>query len=95
MHSFEKKICVSFGSYLKDSRNDSLLTQNEVAEACGHSNAQFISNIERGTCWPPMNVLSKMSKLYKIPRHELLDRFTECRRKIWAYEMGIRGKKAQ
>jgi hypothetical protein len=37
-----------------------------------------------------MNVLAKMSKLYNVPALELLDKFAEHRKKIWAKEMGIK-----
>ncbi len=92
MNTYEKKLCTAFGERLKKFRKDAGVTQMTVAEACGHSNAQFISNIERGTCWPPMNVLAKMSKLYKVPRYDLLDTFTDYRKKIWAKEMGLKTK---
>ncbi len=90
MDKFEKKLCIAFGAYLKELRNQAKITQNVVADACNHSNAQFVSNIERGLCWPPMNVLAKMSKLYNVPALELLDNFAEQRKKIWAKEMGIK-----
>jgi transcriptional regulator with XRE-family HTH domain len=90
MNKYEKKHCEAFGQYLKENRKNAGLTQNDVSEACGFSNAQFISNIERGTCWPPMNVLSVMAKLYKVSHHDFLDKFADARKEIWASEMGLR-----
>lgn len=92
MEKVEQRYCKEFGDFLKESRIEAGLTQKEIAKKCGHNSPQFISNIERGLCWPPMNVLIIMSDLYKIPKPLILEELTEHRRKVWASQLGVREK---
>lgn len=62
----------SLGNYLKNKRNESGLTQSEVATKLGYSSPQFISNFERGLCSPPLKNLKTLVKLYKIPVEEIM-----------------------
>lgn len=64
------------GSYLRDSREASGLSQTEVAEKLGLSTGQFVSNWERGVSMPPMEYLPKIVKLYKISKAELVQVYT-------------------
>lgn len=61
------------GSYLKTKRQQSGLTQKDVATKLGYSTAQFISNFERGLCSPPLNNLKVLVGLYNVPAEEVLD----------------------
>ena len=63
----------ALGSYLKDKRSSKGLTQSDVARKLGYSTPQFISNIERGLCAPPVKNLKVLVKLYKLDPEELLD----------------------
>lgn len=58
--------------YLKEKRLDAGLTQLEAALKLGYSNAQFISNWERGVSSPPLKVIKKIKKLYRISTDEIL-----------------------
>lgn len=89
----EKKM-IDFGSYLKQKRTEAGLTQLEIAEKCGFGNAQFISNIERGLCWPTMQSLRVMSELYSVPPQEILYLLMDAKKEIWSSELGISKKKA-
>ncbi len=51
---------------LRGARIESGLSQKSVGEELGYKGSQFISNIERGLCLPPLNVLKKMVKIYEI-----------------------------
>jgi transcriptional regulator with XRE-family HTH domain len=77
------------GQFLKTARKKAGVTQIEVANLCGLKNAQFISNIERGTCWPPTHILLEMSKLYGVSRSDLLEKLVFYRKKVWAFDLGI------
>lgn len=55
----------SLGKHLKEIRAKANLSQGEVAKRLGYSSPQFISNIERGISVAPLNLLAKMTKLYK------------------------------
>ncbi len=57
---------IALGLYLKDKRVSSGLSQNSVADKLGYTSAQFVSNWERGLCSPPMDILNKLIKLYKL-----------------------------
>ncbi len=63
----------SLGKYLKEKRIDVGLTQLEAALKLGYSNAQFISNWERGVSSPPIKILKKIVKLYKLSSSEVMD----------------------
>lgn len=52
------------GSYLKDLRVESQMTQAAISAELGYQTAQFISNIERGQCAVPYEVIRKLIKLY-------------------------------
>ena len=56
---------------LKQKRREADLKQGEVAEFLGYSTSQFISNWERGISNPPVYVLKKLAKLYKIPLQDI------------------------
>jgi transcriptional regulator with XRE-family HTH domain len=66
---FHKEI----GSFLKNKRVQKQLTQGQVAKLMGYSSPQFISNIERGVCSPPLKSLKKIASIYEIPEEELID----------------------
>src|SRR4051812_45405066 len=61
------------GHYLRGKRVESGYSQNDVADILGYKSAQFISNIERGVCSPPMKALKVFMDLYKIPKKEIFD----------------------
>ena len=63
----------NLGTYLKAKRQESGLTQQEVADKLGYSTAQFISNFERGLCSPPLNNLKTIIGLYDIAVDEIMD----------------------
>jgi transcriptional regulator with XRE-family HTH domain len=60
------------GEYLREKRERADLTQGFVAERMGFTSPQFISNIERGLCSPPMDVLKRMVRLYKLRNPEVV-----------------------
>ena len=49
---------------LKKIRESLNMSQSEVSDKLGYSNAQMISNIERGVCFPPPKTLKKMCDIY-------------------------------
>lgn len=85
----ESTYCQEFGNYLQKARLNAGYTQKEISDMCGFSRAQFISNIERGLCWPPMNVLLIMCDVYNIKREKMLTKLVHYRKKVWAEEMGL------
>lgn len=66
----EKKI---IGDFFKQKRLETGLTQNDVAKSLGWSNAQFVSNWERGKCLPPKSVLFDLIQMCKISKKELVN----------------------
>ena len=63
------------GHFLHKKRMSAGLTQTEAAKRLGYKNGQFISNIERGLCGPPDDILNKICELYNIDSDMLV---TEC-----------------
>lgn len=60
-------------NYLKEARIKAGLTQSDVSEALGYTTPQFISNWERGVSQPPIDVLKKIARLYKVSDEELFE----------------------
>lgn len=88
----EEKYRKEFGAYLRKLRKEAGLPQAAVSDECGYVSSQFISNIERGAAWPPMDMMIKLCKLYGVRREEMLQIFSSYRNKIWAIEMGIKSR---
>ena len=63
----------SLGQFLKAQRLARNLTQWEVARELGYSSAQFVSNIERDLCSPPLNQLKNIVDLYQLDPDKLFD----------------------
>lgn len=80
------------GSYLKQKRVNAKLSQREVSETLGYSSPQFISNMERGLCSPPMFVLKKMMKLYAIPAKEITEFLIQIQREHLKSEFSSQGR---
>lgn len=76
---FKKNL--SLGNFLKDKRIESGFSQNEIAAELGYTSAQFISNWERGLCSPPMNIMHKLIKIFKIDPNQLLKLMLEDSRR--------------
>ena len=83
----------SLGNYLKNKRNETGLTQSEVATKLGYSSPQFISNFERGLCSPPLNNLKTLVKLYKIPVEEIMTLILEEQESILRKALSGAGKR--
>lgn len=58
-------------SFLRTHREQSGISQAEVAKKLGYSTPQFISNWERGLSAPPFNALKKLANIYKVDADEL------------------------
>ncbi|MCH2535638.1 MAG: helix-turn-helix domain-containing protein [Bdellovibrionales bacterium] len=83
----------SLGNYLKNKRNETGLTQSEVATKLGYSSPQFISNFERGLCSPPLKNLKTLVKLYKIPVEEIMTLILEEQESILRKALSGAGKR--
>jgi len=90
MADVKKKATTEFGNFLRDKRIAAGLTQAEVSKQCGFSTPQFLSNIERGVCWPPMDFLRKLSGLYDIDPRDVLSLLMETKSRVWAAELGVK-----
>jgi len=69
---------MSFGSYLKQKREDSQLTMKEVAERLGFSSS-YISQIENGTRVPSPKQLPVLANAYGVAEADLKKRWTEAK----------------
>lgn len=66
------------GEYLKEARENAGLRQTEVSLIFGYKTSQFVSNWERGQSLPPIDVLKKLARLYKISEAELFLQFEKA-----------------
>lgn len=66
----------AIGSFLSSRRIALNLRQSDVAEISGYS-SQFISNIECGAAFPPVNLLAKMIEAYRLTENEFIEKIME------------------
>ena len=64
---------------LRNSREQSGLTQSAVAEKLGYATPQSIGNWERGISWPPIKTLRKLSRMYKVDENKFLREFMKLK----------------
>lgn len=63
---------MELGTYLKEKRIESELTQSQLAEQLGDVHAQFVSNWERGLCAPPGHCFTKLIDILSLNRNKLV-----------------------
>ncbi|MCB9025345.1 MAG: helix-turn-helix transcriptional regulator [Bdellovibrionaceae bacterium] len=88
----QNELSKKMGKYFKKYREKKGLQQKDVANALGYSSPQFISNMERGLCMPPISKLKKLISLYDMPAEEVLNIILEEQKKV--ISQAIVGKKA-
>ena len=54
---FVEELFQKLGPFLKKARSKMGLSQRDVADKLGYTSPQFISNVERGLCSPPLKKL--------------------------------------
>ena len=93
----DEKFWAEFGEYLKEKRLKADYSQREVSEKLGYSSPQFISNIERGLCAPPMPSLKILISLYKIPVKEVTKIILDHQQKLLTSQLSSsrRSKKSK
>ena len=91
----KKDLHRSVGQYLRDKRIESGLTQAKVAEDLGYSTPQFISNIERGLCSPPLKNLRTLVRMYRIPVDEIMVIIMKEQEAILRQALGNKKKKTR
>ncbi len=62
----QRELFKTLGHLLKDSREKNDYSQKEISTRLGYSSPQFISNIERGLCAPPLATLKQLIEVYKL-----------------------------
>lgn len=68
----EKELYEEFGKKLKKLREESSLTQNEIATKLGISRSA-LNQYEKGVRKAPLNIIMKFSELFRVSVDELLD----------------------
>jgi transcriptional regulator with XRE-family HTH domain len=67
----------SIGEMIKDRREEMGLTQLDCAKHLHLSSPQYISNIERGLCFPSLETVVKLAEILKMDGHKLVDYMLE------------------
>lgn len=65
------------GNFLKNLRQKSGLTQQQLASKLSYSTAQFVSNWERGISLPPLEAVPKLSALCKTTTRAVVNALFE------------------
>lgn len=64
----------ALASYMKKARTKAKLSQRMVAKELGWNSAQFVSNVERGLCYPPIKVIPHWAELIGVEPDEIYSR---------------------
>jgi transcriptional regulator with XRE-family HTH domain len=67
----------AFGEFLKEAREKKGISQAEVAKQLGYSTPQFVSNWERASSSPPVEVLKSIARIYGIAPERVLAAYLE------------------
>lgn len=76
-----------FGKWLKGHRKKNGLTQREIAEVLKLKNPQFVSNFERGGCFPSLPHLKVLSKKLGVKEDLMLAMYTSTMRVAFGERM--------
>ena len=77
----------ALGSFLKEKRQETGLTQKDIATEMGYTTPQFISNWERGLIAPPLTTIKKLITLYKCDPTEVYDFIASAQLRILQSEL--------
>lgn len=83
----------SLGTFLRKKRENSGLSQNELADKLGYQSGQVVSNWERGLQSPPFIILAKLSKILNISQSEIVSFLLREQKRI--YEDAFTGAKRE
>lgn len=72
-----------FGLYTKKLRLRAGLSQLEVARELGLKSGQLVSNWERGQCYPPLEALPVLTRLYRVALRKMFNRYFEALKREW------------
>lgn len=61
------------GRFLRTKREESKLSQRQVAEMFNYASSQFVSNWERGKAAPPIETLKVLKNIYKMDANDVAD----------------------
>lgn len=87
-------VMTSLNDYLRQKRVDSGMSQLDVARELGYSSPQFVSNWERGLVSPPLETITTLISLYKIPAGEVVERIMDETRSYLESQLRGRGSKS-
>jgi len=77
----------TLGAALRSWREESGLSQREVADALGYSTPQFISNWERGISAPAFDVMPALGRLFDRAPKEIIAVVEACQDELRHAEM--------
>ena len=83
-----------FADFLRDARLRCHLTQMEAGRRLGYRNGQFISNMERACCLPPLKKMKRFVALYGLERDEVYYLLSRLRDRELRAGLGIARKHA-
>lgn len=89
MRLFQPECQKELGKFLKARRQENGYTQKEVSKKLKLDSPQFISNIERGHCGPPLPILKKMIDIYGIDPKDVIELVLSEERKFLAKQFKI------
>lgn len=82
-HEYKRTFQKDLGEFLRQKRIAAGISQIEIARAAKFSNAQFISNIERGLCSVPGYILNTMVGLYQIEKVEMVEYLIDLKKEYY------------
>lgn len=90
---YSKETFINLGKLLKDARIAKGLSQRDVSQELGYTSPQFISNIERGLCMPPLKQLKIMVDMYKLDPSEVYELIVSAQSAFIREQLGLGGNR--
>lgn len=66
---------MTLAKYIKEQRLNAALSQKEAVRLLGYKKPQFLSNLERGTSRPPVEVLKRMCEIYRTSYEDMREKY--------------------
>ncbi len=79
--------------FLKEHREKSGLTQSELADKLGYTNAQFVSNWERGLSAPPPKTISELVQILDLNQNALMKIILDDQKEFWQKQLQSKSKR--
>ena len=78
-----------FGLFFQKARLNAGFTQCHISSELGFKNGQYVSNFERGLCWPRFNDFEFLLEKYRIGKKDFIEYFIKLEKHNLELRFGL------